>query len=177
MIVPNPHGFAPHWGNRMTITADMLCVEIFADGADKKTILELAAHPLVKGFTTNPTLMRQAGVTDYEGFAKDVLSAVSDRPISFEVFSDDFDEMYVQACKIATWAPNVFVKIPITNTRGESAVPLIKVSRMIASRSTSRQSSRKPRSKRCPMRCAMRRRAISPSSQAASPTRAAIRCR
>jgi len=108
------------------ITADMLSVEIFADGADKKTILELAAHPLVKGFTTNPTLMRQAGVTDYEGFAKDILTAVTDRPISFEVFSDDFDEMYVQACKIATWGKNVFVKIPVTNTAGESAVPLIK---------------------------------------------------
>ena len=110
----------------MAITADMLSVEIFADGADKKAILELAAHPLVKGFTTNPTLMRQAGVTDYEGFAKDVLDVITDRPFSFEVFSDDFDEMYVQACKIATWAPNVFVKIPVTNTRGESAVPLIK---------------------------------------------------
>jgi len=110
----------------MAITADMLSVEIFADGADKKAILELASHPLVKGFTTNPTLMRQAGVTDYEGFAKDILSVITDRPISFEVFSDDFDEMYVQACKIATWAPNVFVKIPVTNTRGESAVPLVK---------------------------------------------------
>src|ERR1044072_8903615 len=110
----------------MTIAADRLCVEMFADGADKMTILELAAHPLVKGFTTNPTLMRQAGVTDYEGFARDVLSVVNDRPISFEVFSDDFDEMSVQACKIATWGANVFVKIPVTNTRGESAVPLIR---------------------------------------------------
>ncbi len=109
----------------MAITADMLTVEIFADGADKAGIFELAAHPLIKGFTTNPTLMRQAGVTDYEGFAKEILAKITDRPISFEVFSDDFDEMYVQACKIATWAQNVFVKIPVTNTAGDSAVPLI----------------------------------------------------
>jgi transaldolase len=109
----------------MAITADMLTIDIFADGADKANILELAAHPLVKGFTTNPTLMRQAGVTDYEAFAKDILAKITDRPISFEVFSDDFDEMYVQACKISTWASNVYVKIPVTNTSGESAVPLI----------------------------------------------------
>ncbi len=110
----------------MTITADMLTVEIFADGADKASILELAANPRVKGFTTNPTLMRQAGVTDYQGFAKDVLAMVADRPISFEVFSDDFDEMYLQACKISTWGANVYVKIPVTNTKGESAIPLIR---------------------------------------------------
>lgn len=110
----------------MAVTANMLSVEIFADGADKKAILELAANPLIKGFTTNPTLMRQAGVTDYEAFAKDILSSITDRPISFEVFSDDFEEMYAQACKIATWGKNVFVKIPVTNTRGESAVPLIR---------------------------------------------------
>ncbi|HEY1708618.1 MAG TPA: transaldolase [Rhizomicrobium sp.] len=110
----------------MAITADMLSVEIFADGADKTAILDLAKHPLVRGFTTNPTLMRQAGVTDYEAFATDILSAIDDRPISFEVFSDDFEEMYVQACKIATWGDNVFVKIPVTNTKGESSVPLIR---------------------------------------------------
>ena len=109
----------------MTITADDLCVEIYADGADKADIQELARDPHIKGFTTNPTLMRKAGVTDYEAFARDVLEMVPDRPISFEVFSDDFDEMYVQACKIATWGKNVFVKIPVTNTLGESAVPLI----------------------------------------------------
>jgi transaldolase len=110
----------------MAINADMLTVEIFADGADKASILQLAANPLIKGFTTNPTLMRQAGVTDYEAFAKDILAKITDRPISFEVFSDDFDEMYVQACKISTWADNVYVKIPVTNTKSESAVPLIK---------------------------------------------------
>jgi transaldolase len=109
----------------MTITADMLSVEIFADGADKTAILALAENPLVKGFTTNPTLMRQAGVTDYEAFAKDILGEITDRPISFEVFSDDFEEMYVQARRIAGWASNVYVKIPVTNTLGESAVPLI----------------------------------------------------
>ena len=110
----------------MTITADMLSVEIFADGADRAAILSIAANPLVKGFTTNPTLMRQAGVTDYESFARDILAVITDRPISFEVFSDDFDEMAVQARRIAGWAPNVYVKIPVTNTRGESAVPLIR---------------------------------------------------
>jgi transaldolase len=110
----------------MAITADMLTIDIFADGADKANILELAAHPLVKGFTTNPTLMRQAGVTDYEAFARDILTKITNRPISFEVFSDDFDEMYVQACKISTWGSNVYVKIPVTNTKGESAVPLIR---------------------------------------------------
>jgi transaldolase len=110
----------------MSITADMLTVEIFADGANKASILELAEHPLIKGFTTNPTLMRQAGVADYEAFAKDILTSITDRPISFEVFSDDFDEMQEQARKIATWGENVFVKIPVTNTLGKSAVPLIK---------------------------------------------------
>jgi transaldolase len=110
----------------MSITADMLTVEIFADGANKASILELAQHPLIKGFTTNPTLMRQAGVSDYEAFAKDILASITDRPISFEVFSDDFDEMQEQARKIATWGDNVYVKIPVTNTLGKSAVPLIK---------------------------------------------------
>lgn len=110
----------------MSITADMLTVEIFADGANRASILELAEHPLIKGFTTNPTLMRQAGVADYEAFAKDILTSITDRPISFEVFSDDFDEMQEQARKIATWGENVYVKIPVTNTLGRSAVPLIK---------------------------------------------------
>jgi len=109
----------------MTITAETLSVEIFADGADKASILQLAANPRIKGFTTNPTLMRKAGITDYEAFARDILPGIGGRPISFEVFSDDFDEMYSQARKIATWAPNVYVKIPVTNTSGASAVPLI----------------------------------------------------
>ena len=103
-----------------------LRVKLFADGADIDVIKEMAANPMIKGFTTNPTLMRKAGVTDYVAFAKAVLKIVPDRPISFEVFSDDFTEMEQQAQQIASWGSNVFVKIPITNTRGESAVPLIK---------------------------------------------------
>ncbi len=82
-------------------------------------------NPLISGFTTNPTLMRKAGVTEYERFARDVLATIPDRPVSFEVFSDEFEEMERQALKIASWGANVFVKIPITNTRGESARPLI----------------------------------------------------
>lgn len=103
-----------------------LKVKIFADGADKNRILELAAHPLVTGFTTNPTLMKQAGITDYAEFARDVLSAIPDRPFSFEVFSDDFDEMYEQAQEIASWGDNVYVKIPITNTEGKSSEQLVR---------------------------------------------------
>ena len=108
----------------MTSTAD-LKIKIFADGADLAGMLEMRANPLIKGFTTNPTLMRKAGVDDYESFARDVLAEISDRPVSFEVFADEFDEMEAQALQIASWADNVNVKIPITNTRGESAVPLI----------------------------------------------------
>ncbi|MEK9180422.1 MAG: transaldolase [Patescibacteria group bacterium] len=103
-----------------------LRIKIFADGAEKASILELAKAPLIKGFTTNPTLMRKAGVTDYAGFAKEVLAEVKDKPISFEVFSDDFAEMERQARIIAAWAPNVYVKIPITNTKRESSAVLIK---------------------------------------------------
>jgi len=95
-----------------------LQVKIFADGADRSDILRLYANPEIKGFTTNPTLMRKAGITDYEAFAKDILLSVPDRPISFEVFSDDMDEMERQALKIAAWGANVYVKIPITNTLG-----------------------------------------------------------
>src|SRR5262245_4135255 len=103
-----------------------LKVQIFADGADKTRMLELYANPHVKGFTTNPTLMRQAGVTDYEGFAKEIVKQIPDRPISFEVFSDEFPEMERQALKIASWGPNVFAKIPVTNTKGQSSVSLIR---------------------------------------------------
>lgn len=102
-----------------------LGVKIFADGADLASITTLAGDPLIKGFTTNPTLMRQAGVTDYERFARQVLEVVTDRPISFEVFSDDHDEMEKQARRIAQWAPNVFVKIPVTNTLRVSSQGLI----------------------------------------------------
>jgi transaldolase len=98
-----------------------LRIKIFADGADEKGIAELAANPMIKGYTTNPTLMRAAGVTDYEAFARRVLKVVTEAPISFEVFADEWDEMERQARKITTWGKNVFVKIPITNTKGESS--------------------------------------------------------
>jgi transaldolase len=100
-------------------------VKIFADGADKKSLLELAKKDWVAGFTTNPTLMKKAGIQDYKAFALDVLSEIKDRPISFEVFSDDFDEMRTQALDIASWGSNVYVKIPITNTKGESSISLV----------------------------------------------------
>ncbi|MEW6319661.1 MAG: transaldolase [Acidobacteriota bacterium] len=103
-----------------------LRVQLFADGADLDAIRQLAADPRIQGFTTNPTLMRKAGVTDYAAFAKRVLGVISSRPISFEVFSDDFSEMERQAIEIASWAPNVNVKVPVTNTRGEFAGPLIR---------------------------------------------------
>ncbi len=100
------------------ITADSLTVKVFADGADVAGIRELAADPLIKGFTTNPTLMAKAGVADYEAFANEVLPITTGRPISFEVFSDDLSEMRRQALKIAGWGDNIFVKIPVTNTEG-----------------------------------------------------------
>jgi transaldolase len=103
-----------------------LKVKIFADGADYDGIIKLARNPLIKGFTTNPSLMRKAGVSDYEAFARKVLAAVSDRPISFEVFADDFASMAEQARTIAGWGPNVNVKIPVTNTKGQSASELIR---------------------------------------------------
>jgi len=102
-----------------------LNVKIFADGADKARILELSQNPIIQGFTTNPTLMRKAGIEDYESFAKEILPYTGGRPISFEVFSDEFDDMYRQALRIAEWGSNVNVKIPITNTRGESTEPVL----------------------------------------------------
>ena len=105
---------------------DQLKVQIFADGADKASMLEVYRNPHVKGFTTNPTLMRKAGISDYEAFAKDILKAIPDRSISFEVFADDFAEMERQARRITTWGKNVSVKIPIMNTRRESAIPLVR---------------------------------------------------
>jgi transaldolase len=101
----------------VTTPLEQLRVKIFGDGADLPGIVSLAAQPHIRGFTTNPTLMRKAGVRDYAAFARQVLDVVSDRPISFEVFSDDFDEMERQARLIASWADNVYVKIPVTNTR------------------------------------------------------------
>src|ERR1044072_3519197 len=103
-----------------------LKVKLFADGADKQGMLKLYQEPLIQGFTTNPTLMRNAGVSDYESFAQDILKAIPDRPISFEVFSDDFEEMRRQACKITHWGPNVYVKIPVTNSEGKCAAALVR---------------------------------------------------
>jgi transaldolase len=105
---------------------DQLRVRLFADSADEATLRALQGNPLIRGFTTNPTLMRKAGVTDYEAFARSILSAITDRPISFEVIADEFAEMERQACRIASWGPNVYVKIPITNTRGESSCALLR---------------------------------------------------
>ncbi len=103
-----------------------LKVKIFADGADLDGILELYRNPYITGFTTNPTLMQKSGIPDYEKFSRLVLEHISDRPISFEVFSDEFDEMERQAYKIASWGKNVYVKIPVTNTRRESSVELVR---------------------------------------------------
>jgi transaldolase len=103
-----------------------LNVKIFADGADRAGIERLAADASIAGFTTNPTLMRQAGIEDYEAFAREILEIVTDRPISFEVFSDELAEMERQALEIATWGPNVNVKIPVTNTKGERTDVLLK---------------------------------------------------
>ncbi|MCA1557133.1 MAG: transaldolase [Acidobacteria bacterium] len=103
-----------------------LKVKLFADGADLPVIKRMSENPRIQGFTTNPTLMRKAGVKDYRAFALDVLKIVTDLPVSFEVFSDDFEEMELQALEIASWGPNVFVKIPVTNTKNESSGPLIK---------------------------------------------------
>jgi transaldolase len=102
-----------------------LRIKIFADGADKAGMLEMARKPFIAGLTTNPTLMRQAGVRDYRAFAKDILDAIPDLPISFEVFSDELAEMERQAHEIASWGQNVYVKIPVSNTRGESTYVLV----------------------------------------------------
>lgn len=103
-----------------------LKVKIFADGADKAAMLELYAQPYIRGFTTNPTLMRKLGIRDYEAFARDILEAIPDRPISLEVFADDFTEMERQGRRIASWGENVYVKIPVTNTKRESSVALVR---------------------------------------------------
>ena len=105
---------------------EQLPVKIFADGADLEGIAALYKKPFIRGLTTNPTLMRKAGISDYEAFAKSVLEVVKDKPISFEVFSDEFPEMHRQALKIRAWQSNVYVKIPIANTRGDSSIPLIR---------------------------------------------------
>jgi transaldolase len=108
----------------MTQLSD-LKIHVYADGAEIAGILEMAKNPLIKGFTTNPTLMRKAGIADYERFARELLQHVTEHPVSLEVFADDFAEMRRQAIVIAGWGKNVNVKIPITNTKGVSAVPLV----------------------------------------------------
>ena len=102
-----------------------LKVKIFADGADIAGMKEMYANPVIKGFTTNPTLMRKAGIQDYKAFALQVIEAIPDRPISFEVFADEFDEMERQALEIASWGANVYVKVPVTNTKKRFTGPLI----------------------------------------------------
>jgi transaldolase len=101
-------------------------IKIYSDGADKKSMLEMAANPAISGLTTNPSLMKKAGITDYKTFCLDILQTIKDKPISFEVFSDEFSEMKRQAQEIKSWGKNVYVKIPIMNSRGESSIPLIK---------------------------------------------------
>ena len=101
-------------------------IKIFADGADKAGMLSMYKNPRIDGFTTNPTLMRKAGITDYIGFAKEILQTIDDKPVSFEVFADEFEEMDRQAREIATWGSNVYVKIPVTNTKKISCTSLIK---------------------------------------------------
>lgn len=110
----------------MNRTLKDLQIKIFADGADKAGMLKLNTDPLIQGLTTNPTLMRKVGITDFEAFARDILQTITVKPLSLEVFSDEFPEMKRQALKINGWGKNVYVKIPITNTRKESALPLIK---------------------------------------------------
>jgi transaldolase len=105
---------------------DELKVKIFADGADKAGMLEMYAKPNIKGLTTNPTLMKKVGITDYRAFCKDILTSIKDKPLSFEVFSDDFSEMERQALEIASWGENVYVKIPVTNTKQETCYALVK---------------------------------------------------
>lgn len=110
----------------MLPSLDKLTIKIFADGADLEGMRTMYAKPFIQGFTTNPTLMRKVGITDYRAFAKQVLAVISDRPVSFEVFADDFPTMQAQALEIASWGRNVNVKIPITNTKGDSCVPLVR---------------------------------------------------
>ena len=110
----------------MALSRESLTVKLFADGADLAGMIEMAAKPFISGLTTNPTLMKKAGITDYVKFAKDVLNEIQDKPVSFEVFSDELEEMKMQGERIASWGENVYVKIPITNTRGESTKPVVK---------------------------------------------------
>lgn len=110
----------------MSVTLDALKVKLFTDGADKAQIVDMARHAHIAGFTTNPSLLRKAGVSDYEAYARDLVAAVPDRHISFEVFSDDIPEMRAQARVIATWGENVHVKLPVSTTRGETLYELVR---------------------------------------------------
>jgi len=101
-------------------------IKIYSDGADRASMLEMNGNPKITGITTNPSLMKKAGITDYRGFCKDILTHVTEKPISFEVFADEIPEMKRQALEIKTWGKNVYVKIPITNSKGESTLPLVK---------------------------------------------------
>ena len=116
----------PHTGAESVIPLDRMRIKIFSDGADIDSIFEASQKGIVKGFTTNPTLMARAGITNYLAFAREVLKVVTDLPVSFEVFSDAFDEMRYQAHKLHDLAENVYVKIPVTNTKRQSAAPLIR---------------------------------------------------
>ena len=109
----------------MELSRNSLRVKLFADGADFTGMIEMASKPFISGLTTNPTLMKKAGVTDYEKFAKEVLNEIQDKPISFELFSDDLQEMKRQAKKIASWGNNIFVKVPITNSFGASTQSVV----------------------------------------------------
>src|SRR5208282_1246107 len=117
-------GPAVHFEAQMNSTG--FRVKLFQDGANLDAMIAARKRGSVSGFTTNPTLMRKAGITDYKAFALKVIAAIPDLPISFEVFSDDFATMEREACEIASWGANVYVKIPITNTKGEPAIPLIR---------------------------------------------------
>jgi transaldolase len=125
MAIPPTNGLA-EINLQATHPLQRLAVKIFADGADRAGMVKLYENPLIAGMTTNPTLMRKAGICDYEAFAQEILHVVTDKPISFEVFSDEPAEMRRQAIRIASWASNVYVKIPVTNTRGESMTSLIR---------------------------------------------------
>jgi len=109
----------------MKLSLDSLKIKLFADGADLVGMIEMASKPYIAGLTTNPTLMKKAGISDYEKFAKRVLTEIRDKPVSFEVFSDEINEMKKQGEKIASWGTNVYVKVPITNTRGESTSSVV----------------------------------------------------
>jgi transaldolase len=114
------------WWDRKMNAVENLKIKICADGADKAGMLEMYGKPYIQGLTTNPTLMKKAGITDYKAFAKDVLSAIRDKPVSFEVFSDEFPEMERQALEIASWGKNVYVKIPVTNTKRDPSYELVR---------------------------------------------------